>query len=91
MLMILVFYGALISSNPLKYVSMNYQECRVIPAMVNINNNEPLFHLYRILVNKRSGSCNDFNNRYGKLCVPDVVKGMNIKVFNLVSRTKETH
>ena len=86
-----MFYGALISSNPLKYVSMNYQECRVIPAMVNINNNEPLFHPYRILVNKRSGSCNDINNRYGKLCVSDVVKGMSIKVFNLVSWTKETH
>ena len=59
--------------------------------MVNINSNEPLFCLCRILVNKRSGSCNDINNRYGKLCVPDVVKGMSIKVFNLVSRTKETH
>ena len=27
---------------------------------------------------------------YSKLCIPDVVKNMNVKVFNLMSRTNET-
>ena len=31
------------------------------------------------------GSCNNINNPYVKLCVPDVIKDMNIKVFNLMS------
>ena len=57
---------------------------------MNINSDEPSFYLYSILVNKCGGSCNDINNLYAKLCVPDVVKNINIKVFNLISRTNET-
>ena len=30
------------------------------------------------------------NNPYAKLCVPDVVKDTNIKVFNLMSRPNDT-
>ena len=30
-----------ISSNSLKYVSMNNQKCNVRPSIVNINSNEP--------------------------------------------------
>ena len=33
----------------LKCVSMNNQECRVRPAIVNINSNEPLFYPYIVL------------------------------------------
>ena len=36
-------------------------------------------------------SCNDVNNPYVKLCALDVLKSMNIKVFNLMSGTNETH
>ena len=58
--------------------------------MVNINSSKPLFHLNSVLVNKYSGSCNDVNNPYGKLCFPDVVKNMNINEFNPLSKTDET-
>ena len=44
---------------------------------------------YFILANKCSGSCYDINDPYAKLCVPDVVKDMNIKAFNLVSMDNE--
>ena len=74
----------------LKWVSVSNQEYKVRPAIMNINNHEPLFYPYSILANKFSGSCNDINNPYAKLCVADVVKGMNIKVFILMSRTNET-
>ena len=48
---------------------MNNQEHKIRPAMVNINSNEPLFHLYSVAVNKCSGTCNDINDPYTKLCV----------------------
>ena len=80
--------GAL-NAIPLKCVSMKNQECKVRPAMVNTNSNEFLFYPSSALV-KCSGSCNDINNPYAKLCIPDVVKDINIKVFNLVSRNDET-
>ena len=78
------------SFNALKCVSMNNQYCKVRPAIININSNESLFHPYSIPVNKCSSTCNDINNPYAKLCVPNVGKNMNIKVFNLISRINET-
>ena len=41
---------------------------------MNINSNEPSFCPYSILVNNCSGSCNNINDPYAKLCVPDVIK-----------------
>ena len=75
--------GTLISSKPLKCVSMNNQECNVRPAVVNINSNEPLFYPYSVLLNKGSGNCNDINNPYAKLFFPNVAKDINIEVFSL--------
>ena len=76
--------------NSLECISMNNQECKPRPKMIDINNNEPVFCPYSIKVNKYSGSCNNINNPYAKLCIPDVIKKINVKVFNLMSRTNET-
>ena len=69
---------------------MNNQECKAIPKIIDLNNNEPVFYLYSIKVNKCSGSCNNINDPYAKLCVPDIIKSINVKVFNLMSRINET-
>ena len=74
----------------LSCISMNNQECKVRPQIVNLNRDEPVFFPYSIKISKCSGSCNNINNPYGKLSVPNAVKNLNIKVFNLMSRTNET-
>ena len=74
---------------PLRCVSVNNQECRIRPEIIDINRNEPIFYPYSIKVNKWTGSCNNINDPYSKSCVPDVVKNINVKVFNLMSRTNE--
>ena len=71
------------SCNTLECVSINDEECKTRPKIINVNSNKPLFYPYNIRVNKCSGSCNSINDPYAKLCVPDVVK-------NLISRTHET-
>ena len=76
--------------NSLKCVSMSNQEFKIIPKIINVNSDEPLFYVYSILANKCIGSCNKINDPYAKLCVSDVVKNINIKLFNLMSRTNET-
>ena len=86
----IMFFGSLSSVNPLTCVLMNNQECKVRPEIVNINSNEPLFYPFSIKTSKCSGSCNNINDPYAKLRVPDVVKHLNIKVFNVMSRTNET-
>ena len=69
---------------------MNNQECKTKTKIININNNEPVFYPFSIKVNKCSGSCNNINDPCAKLCVPDVVKNINVKVFSLMSWTNET-
>ena len=87
----MVFFGYNLSSvNPLEYVSINNQECKVRPEIVNVNSNEPIFFPFSIKTSKCSSSCNNINDPYAKLCVPDVVKNLDVKVFNLVSRPNET-
>ena len=49
-----------------------------------------MFCLYSITINKCKGSCNTINDSYAKLCIPDTIKNINVKVFNLMSRTNET-
>ena len=69
---------------------MNNQECKARPQILNANIYEPVFYPFRIKTSKCSGSCNNINNPYAKMCVPDVVKNLNVKAFNLMSRTNET-
>ena len=75
--------------NSLECVSMNNQEFKARLKIIDINNNEPVFYPFSIKVNKCSGSCNNINDPYAKLCVPDVIKNINVKVFNLMSRINE--
>ena len=80
-----MFFGCNLSSvNSLECVPINNQECKVRLEIVNVNSNEPIFYPFSIKTSKCSGSCNSINNPYAKLCVPDVVKNLNVKVFNLM-------
>ena len=78
------------SFNALKCVSMNNQEYKVRPEIVNINSNKPSFYPYSVKISKCSGSCNNVNEPHAELCVSNVCKNINVNVFNLISRTSET-
>ena len=69
---------------------MNNQECKVRLQIVNVNSDEPVFYPFNIKTSKCSGSCNNINDPYAKLCIPNVVKNLNVKALNLMSRTNET-
>ena len=69
---------------------MNNQERKTRPQVVNVNGDEPVFFPFSIKTSKCSGSCNNINHPYRKMCVPDVVKNLNLKVFNLMSKTNKT-
>ena len=85
-----LFLSSLVSTTPLSCISMNNQECKVRPEIINVNSNEPVFYPFSIKTSKCSGSCNNINDPYAKICVPDAVKDLNVKVFNLMSRNNET-
>ena len=80
----------LLTVTPLRCISMTNQECKLRPQIVNVNSDKPLFYPFSIKISKSGGSCNNINDPYAKMFVPDVVKNLNVKVFNIVSRTNET-
>ena len=49
-----------------------------------------MFYIYSVKISKCRGSCTNINDPYAKLCVSNVVKNINVKVFNLMSRTNRT-
>ena len=73
----------------LSCISMNNQECKIRPQVINVNADEHVFFAFSIEKSKCSGSCNT-SYPYAKICVPVIVKNLNVKVFNLMSRTNET-
>ena len=79
-----LFLSSLVSTTPLSCISIKIQERKVRPEIVDINSNNPIFYPFSIKIKKCSGSCNNINNPYAKICVPDV------KVFHLMSKTNET-
>ena len=68
---------------------MNNQACKVVPEIINVNSNEPIFYPFSITTSKCSGSCNNITDPYAKIYVPEDVKNLNVKVFNLMSTTNE--
>ena len=74
----------------LECMSTINQKCMSGPKIIDVNTNEPVFYPYSIRVNKCSGSCNNINDPFAKFCVPDVVKNIKVKVFNLMLRVNET-
>ena len=69
----------LLTVTPLRCISMNNQECKVRPEIVNVNSDEPVFYPFSIITSKWSGSCNNTSDPYAKSCVPDVAKILNVK------------
>ena len=72
----LALLSTLTSVNSLSFISMNNQECRVRPEIVNANSDDPVFYPFSIKTSKCSGSCNNINDPYAKMSVPDVVKNL---------------
>ena len=85
----LTILSSFTSVNSLIRISMNNQAFKTRPQVLNVNGDEHVFP-FSIKTSKCSSSCNNINHPYAKICVPDVVKNLNIKVFNLMSRTNET-
>ena len=79
----------------LEYVSVVNQIYMPRPKILDVNEGvgEALFYPYNVLVNKCSGSCkscNTFGNHMAKLCVPGIVKRVNMQIYNFLTNLNET-
>ena len=57
-----------LNATQLKCLSMNSQECKVRPDIVNVNKDETVFYPFSIKTSKCSGSCNNINDLYPNMC-----------------------
>ena len=82
----------IIKTKALECVSVINRECIPRPKILDVNEGvgEALFYPYNVQVNKCSGSCNTLDNLIEKLSVPNVIKGLNMKVYNFLTMLNET-
>ena len=82
----------IIKTKALGCVSVVNKNCMPRPKILDVNEGvgEALFYSYNVLVNKCSGSCNTLDNPMAKLCVPGIVKRVNMQFYNLLMRSNET-
>ena len=78
--------------NALEGLSVINQKCMPRPKILDVNEGvgEALFYPYNVLVNKCSGSCNTLEDPMARLCVPNIIKDINMKVYNLLMLLNET-
>ena len=86
----LTILSSFTSIHSLNCISMNNQASKARPEIINVNNNNPVFYPFSIKTSNYSGNCNNINDPYTEICVPDFLKDLNIKVFIVISRTNET-
>ena len=67
----------------LKCISMKNQECKAREVVIN---NEYMLYPFSAKVSKCSGNCNNISNPYARVCVPNFVKNITAKVFDLISQ-----
>ena len=72
-LVINFFTNSILKVNSLECMSMINQRCKERPKIIDVNTNDPVFYPYSIKINKCSGSCNNINNPYGKVCIPNII------------------
>ena len=64
----------ILNAIPSSSISMKNQECKTRPQVVNVNSNNTIFYPFSIKISKCTGNCNNINNLYAKIFVPDIIK-----------------
>ena len=82
----------IIKTKALECVSVANQKFMPRPKILDVNEGigEALFYPYKVLVNKCGGSCNTLDNPMSKICVPKIIKNVNMQVYNFSMRLNET-
>ena len=96
-LVTLIFFGCALG-NTIKSISGNFkiftpdkpscyflknEECKVRKVIID---NDYMTFSYKSKVEKCVGSCNDKENPYFKACLPDSIKNIPVKSFDLLSK-----
>ena len=83
---------SILKVNALECMSVVNRKCMPRPKILDVNERvgEALFYPYNVQVNKCSGSCNTLDDPLARICVPIIIKNVNMKVYNFLMRLNET-
>ena len=89
---LLISLFSIIKTKALECVSVVNQKFMPRPKILDVIEGvgEALFYPYNVLVNKCSGSCNTLDNPMSKICVPNVIKRVNMQFYDFLMRLNET-
>ena len=91
---IVLLTGIVNASNHTKCVSLNNQNCKIQPTLINLHPNEysQEFHYYSFAVklDRCVRSCNTLNDLSNKVCVPNKTEDLNLNMFNMITGINES-
>ena len=81
---------SIIKTRALECVSVINRKCMPRPKILDVNEGvgEALLYPYNVLGNKCSGSCDTLDNPMAKLCIPNIIKRINMKVYKFFDEVK---
>ena len=89
---LLIGLFSIIKAKALECVSVVNRECTQRPKILDVSEGvgEALFYPYNVLVNKCSGSCNTLDDPMARLRFSNIIKNVNMKVYNFLMNLNET-
>ena len=70
-------------------MSLNNEQCKIKPALIDLNPAELKYYPYTINLDKCNGSCNTLSEISDRICAPDKTENVNLNFFTLIARTNE--
>ena len=78
--MLLGFGGSLTTT----CMFLNNQPCTATPTDTDLNPDELHFYSFIVSLDRCDGSCNTADDPFGRICVPNKIEHINLKVFNMM-------
>ena len=63
---------------------LDNQQCMVRLTIIDLNLNDLHYHLFVISMNRCDGSRIAVEDTFGRICIPNKIEDMNLKVFSMV-------
>lgn len=81
----LSFSGFLVA----KYMSLNDEQCKIRPILIDLNPLELNYYLFMISLDKLNGSCNTVTKISGRNHALNKAENVSLNVFSLKARMNE--
>ena len=73
-----------------KCTSVNDQQNMVSPMLIDLNLDELCYYPFIISMSRCNESCNTAEDPFGRICVPNKIEDVNLKVFNIIKKLNKS-